>query len=406
MTTEYRTLRPEDIEQAAHVEAAAFYNESPAEWVETLRKFFPPEWTAAAFVDGRLVADVRSIPIARRINGAAMLFGAVGPVACVSTHRRQGHVAKLLRMTMERLREQGVALCGLHTPHDALYARYGWERAEGARRYIFEPKDVKLRIRGARGSLRQVSPDEWQKLDEVYRAWAAPRNGPLVRVEPWWREAVLRIHEPSGRKECEAIIWHDAAGSDQGYVVYAVRSVPREAPHLHREIVVREFVALTADAYLGLWENLLTHDLASRIVAEAPLDDPFPELAVDPWKVAVERAEGAMIRVIDVEKAINARPFCVGHGATFTMGITDATLPWNEGVWRVEASAGQMRAERTDAAPDFELSINTLAPLFTGHMRPDVAAGVGLLKVNRTEALDGMTRVFTVTHAPFCADMY
>ena len=37
-------------------------------------------------------------------------------------------------------------------------------------------------------------------------------------------------------------------------------------------------VALDAGAYRGLWQHILTHDLASRVVYESHPDDPF----VDP----------------------------------------------------------------------------------------------------------------------------
>jgi len=53
-----------------------------------------------------------------------------------------------------------------------------------------------------------------------------------------------------------------------------------------------------------------------------------------------------------------------------------------------------------------ELKAGTLAPLYTGFMRPDMAAGVGLLKVNRPEALDDMREAFAVTYAPYSNDWY
>src|SRR3990170_24477 len=179
MGVEYRPLRDEDLEQAAYVESVAFYNEPTPERLETLRRGFPPDWTDGAFVGGRLVAVGRVIPMARRMNGRSARFGCVWPVACLAEHRRQGHVGRLLRRWLERMRDQGMPLSGLHTPHDALYQRYGWERAEGKKGYAFQAKDVRLRIRGAPGRLEAVGADGWQRLDEVYRRYAGPRNGPL-----------------------------------------------------------------------------------------------------------------------------------------------------------------------------------------------------------------------------------
>jgi len=407
MAVEYRPLTPEDVEQAAHLEAVAFYGRPSPERVELLRRYFPPQWTVAAFVDGRLVADVRTIPSARRINGGSVPIGAVGPVACLAAYRRQGHVGRLLRLSLERMRDQGQALSGLHTPHDALYARYGWERAEAKVQYACPPQGVVLRLKGSTGTLDTVGPDDWLRLDAVYRTYAQPRNGPLHRVEDWWREMVLRTYdENSQSREREALVWRDERGADEGYVVYENRGMAPEGRWTPQAIWVRDFVSLSGDAYLGLWGHLLTHDLANQIVIEVAPGDPFPDLTEEPSDIRVSRGEGAMLRIVDVERAISLRPYCGTEPASFTMRIADPAAPWNEGVWRLEAADGRMSAERTDGDADVEMSVNTLAPLFTGHIRADVAVGVGLLRLRRPEAVAEIARAFTVTYPPFCNDYY
>jgi len=403
MDVEFRPLRPEDIEQAAYLEAVAFYGQPTPERTELLRRYFPPDWTVAAFVDGRPVADVRTVPMVRRINGRGMAYGAVGQVACLAEHRRKGYVGRLMRLSLERMRAQGIPLAGLHTPHDDLYRRYGWERAERNKRYAFRAKDVSLRLRGQPGTLEPVKAGEWQRLDAVYRRYADPRNGPLERPEPWWRERVFYDHDQNRARE--AFLWLDGNGEAQGFIVYtSVRAgVAVEADH---DLFVRDMVSLTPDAYLGLWEHLLTHDIARRIVVYVPGHDPFSDLVVDPWKMEVGRSEGAMVRVVDVEQALAQRPYC-GHGAvSFTMRIVDPGAPWNEGVWRVEADGEQMRAERTEAEADIELSVNFLAPLFTGFIRTDQAAEAGMLKVRRGQALAQAQEAFAVTHPPYCHDWF
>ena len=404
MNVEYRPLTADDIEQAVHLESTAFYNQPTPQRVERMRAVLRPAWTLGAFIDGRLVADIRTLPRARRINGKAIPLGAVGPVACLAEFRRQGHVGRLLRLALERMREQAIPLSGLYTPHDALYNRFGWERAEGKKRLLVPPKDVTLRLSGEPGAIEAIAPDDWPRLEAVYRQYAGPRNGPLHRVAPIWRQIVLR--DQFAGKDRDAIVWRDSAGQDQGYVVYASRDVPTHQVFPERQLLVREFVALSGDAYLGLWRHLLTHDLALRILIDVAPDDPFPHLATDPWKVQVERTEGAMIRIVDVERALGLRPYCGQRPLSFTLRIADKTAPWNDGVWRVEAGDGRMSAERTDGDPDLELSVNTLAPVFTGYLRPEVAHRVGLLTVHREEALEGLAGAFAVTHPPFCLDYY
>ena len=405
MGVEYRPLRDEDLEQAAYVESVAFYNEPTPERLETLRRVFPPDWTDGAFVDGRLVAVVRVIPMARRMNGRSARFGCVGPVACLAEHRRQGHVGRLLRRWLERMRDQGMPLSGLHTPHDALYQRYGWERAEAKKRYHVRAKDVSLRMGGAPGRLEHADPDDWQRLEEVYRPYAGPRNGPLHRPELWWREAVFREYDSP--KVRDGFVWLSSGGEAQGFVVYTWRG-QRWHPLTGGDtaLLVRDMVSLTPDAYLGLWQHLLGHDLARPIAVDAPLDDPFPDLVDDPWKVEVQRAEGAMIRIVDVEHALSTRAY-VGEGAVaFTLRVADASAPWNDGVWRIEAGEGRMQAQRVQEEADLEVSVNFLAPLFTGHIRADHAAEVGMLKVNRPEALADAKEAFAVTYPPYCNDWY
>lgn len=407
MSTVYRVLTADDVEQSAYVEAVAFYNEPSPARVEVAKKYLPPEWTVGAFVDGKLVADVRMIPMARRINGGAMAFSAVGPVACLSAYRRQGHVGKLLRLALETMRERGQVMSGLYTPHDALYARYGWERAEGRVRYQFYPKDIHLRHRGAAGMIEQAGGEDWQRLDRVYRQHVEQRNGAFNRNAVWWQVAVLSQFGPSGEtKDNQAFVWVSPEGRDEGYVVYNHRELPPETDWPRRAVYIRDFVALTGDAYLGLWGHMLTHDLAEHVVAFMPPDDPFPNLVHDPFRVKVSPGYGAMLRIVDLEKALAQRPYVGERPISFTMRVLDHAAPWNEGTWRVETADGHTSAERTDAAPDVELTANTLAPMFTAFMTPQVAVSVGLLRVHRATAVDEMTEAFRALHPPYSHDTY
>jgi predicted acetyltransferase len=400
---EFRPLTPDDIDQAAHLEAVAFYNPPTPERADSLRRTFPLQRTLGAIVNGRLVADVRSVPLVRRINGRGVAYGTVGPVATLAEHRRKGYVDRLMRMTLEHMRERGVSLSGLHTPHDALYRRYGYERAEGNKRYVFRAKDVSLRFHGQPGSLERVEASDWQRLDDVYRRYAGPRNGPLGRSELWWREAVLfNYHE---NRFNGAYLWLDSAGEAQGFFIYTWSRAPGDLDG-GNDILVRDFVSLTPDAYLALWQHLLTHDIARRIVLYVAADDHFSDLVVDPWKIAVERSEAAMIRIVDVERALAERPYCGRGAVSFTMHISDPSALWNEGTWRVRAGRRRMRAERTRAKPDVELSVNFLAPLYTGFLRADHAVEAGMLKLNRPGALPQIEEAFAVTHPPYCNDWF
>jgi predicted acetyltransferase len=65
-----------------------------------------------------------------------------------------------------------------------------------------------------------------------------------------------------------------------------------------------------------------------------------------------------------------------------------------------------MRAEKTDAAPDVEMSVNFLAPIFTGYRPIEMLANAGMITVRRPEALGEIANAFAVTHTPFTQDFY
>lgn len=399
---EFRPLTVEEADQSSYVESVAFYNQPTPKRTELLRGAFALQRTVGAFVNGRLAADIRTIPFTRRINGASSGYGGISPVATLAEHRRKGFVTRLMTMSLEYMREQGVPLSGLYTEHDSLYRRYGFERAEGKKRYLFNAKDVTLRYQGERGSFERVEPDAWERLDEVYRRYAAPRNGVIDRVEFWWQNFVL--HEFDEDKPNDAFLWLDPAGDPQGYVVYTSKRAATD--RLESDLRVQDMVALTSDAYLAIWGHLLTHDVARHIAVHVPLHDHFSDLAVNPWKIQIERAEGPMIRIVDVERALAERPYCGRGAVSFTMRITDPTVPRNEGTWRVRAARRRMRAERTRAKPDIELSVNFLAPLYTGFVRADHAVEAGMIKLNRPDALPQIEEAFAVTHPPYCNDWF
>ncbi len=408
MSIEYRHIKDSEFDALASLETVAFYGRSNPEDGKYLRKVTKPEWTLAAFDEGKPVASVRSIPSARLMHGTQTPFALISPVTCQAAYRRQGHVAELLRQSLELMKERGQPISGLYTPHDALYRRYGWERAEEKRRLNFDPAQLAFRTAAPPGKTRPATQDDWKTLDAIYRERVDPLNGALVREEDWWRLAVMADWTDKERRARDIVVWANESGEDRGYVVYQNRPTGKRATDgwAQQEIWVRDFVALDAGAYRGLWQHVLTHDLASNVVYESHPDDPFVDLCEDPFVVTVNRGEGPMIRIADVEGAIASRPYVGGSSASFTMRISDGNAPWNEGVWRVEAGEGGMRAQKTDAAPDVEMSVNFLAPLYTGLRTAETLAAVGMITVHRAEALTEITNAFAVADPPYTQDYY
>ncbi len=403
MSLEIRPITDDEVEQAAFISAYSFNSPerrdlAPA--VERIRRVFPTDWSLASFEDGQMTAFIRVVPLAMRINGHGLSFGAVGPVVSLPQHRRKGHVGALLRRALADMNERGQVLSGLHTPHPTLYRRYGWEIASVRHVFSFPPKEIALMAQPSeRGRTRMLSPDDWAQADRVYRFKSAKRNGPIHRGEIWWREAVFAVSQPA---PADVALWENSLGEPQGYVVYHQRTQPD--PDIPR-FWVRELVALSADAYLNLILYLLRHDLPLEITLNAAPDDPFLSLVEDTTKVKVRDEYDFMLRICDVEGALRSRlPAYPEHRVSLTLRVADSVAPWNEGVWHIESADAIVNVEKATGEPDLSLSATTLAPLYNGFLSPSSAALAGLVQARNEEALAAADAFFATLYPPFCAD--
>ncbi|OGT25308.1 MAG: hypothetical protein A2Z17_04450 [Gammaproteobacteria bacterium RBG_16_66_13] len=403
MALEIRPITDDEVEQAEFITTYSFNSPDRrdlAQAVERSRRFFRTEWSLASFEDGEMTAFLRVLPSAMHVNGRGLSFGAVAPVVSLPQHRRKGHVGALLRRALADMRERGQVLSGLHTPHPALYRRYGWEIASVKRIYSFAPKEIDLAAQPSeRGRMRLLTPDDWAEADRLYRLHSERRTGPLQRIDLWWREAVFGASRPV---PADIALWENNRGEAQGYVIYHQPAGQDDQPGT---MPVRELVALSADAYLNLILYLLRHDLKQEIVWYAPPDDPFLSLVADATKVKVREEYDLFLRICDVEAALKQRPLAhPEHQLALTLQVSDDSAPWNEGTWRIETADGAVQVERTAGEPDLTLSATTLAPLFNGFLSPSGAALAGLVSARSEQALAAAAAFFATLYPPFCAD--
>jgi predicted acetyltransferase len=347
-----------------------------------------------------MAAWLRVIPLAMRINGHGLSFGGVGPVVTLPQHRRKGYVGALLRRALADMRDRGQVLAGLHTPHPALYRRYGWEIASERRVYTFAPKDISLLADPkTRGRTRMLRPDDWPQADRVYRLHSAKRNGPLHRGEVWWKEAIFGGGQPQAG---DVALWETDEGEPEGYIVYHQK---RGYDEFMPQFWIRELVAVSTDAYINLIHYVLRHDLPSQITFSAPPYDPFMSLVQDNRRVKIEHEYDMMLRICDVEGALRMRSIAhAGHDVSLTLGIEDDAAPWNSGVFRLELAGNAVNVERTEAAADMRVSATTLAPLFNGYLSPRDAVLTGLATVLDEHALAAAEELFATLYQPYCSD--
>ncbi len=406
MSIEIRPVRTdEEWEQHCFISAYSFDGDRSEEGTRRRSLYYDRSWTLAAFDKGEMAAGLTIIPFEQYVNGAAIRFGGIASVSCLPERRRDGYVGRLLSAGLERMRDEGQVLSGLYTPHYSLYRKFGWELSGRTMTYAFNPKDVRVRHRGAAGSWRRVDGDAWREMNAIFTEHWAPRNGAVTRSEQRWRHNILRDY--AGR-ERDAAIWSDARGVARGYVVYGTH---------HRQVAgspmgelllrVHDWAALDADAYSAVLQYLLNHDLATRILILCGSDEPLPAAFDEPVHIAEPPGAwfGLCLRLVDVQKALEARPALPqASGRSLTLGLTDEKAPWNAGTWRIESRDGRINAERTDGPAEMEMDARALAPIYNGFTKPADAVRIGTARAVSTEAVAAATDIFATTYAPYCPD--
>jgi predicted acetyltransferase len=407
MAFQIRILNADELEEASRISQYAF--NAPArhddalfqQRIERTRNFYQPDWYLGSFEDGEMTSMMCMIPNQMYINGTALDFGTVSPVASSPLHRRKGHAGQLMRRSLEVMKQRDQSISGLYTPHPAFYRRYGWEIASEASSFTFKPKDLRTQVQPRqRGRFRLLKSGDWQELDAVYQAYAEAHNGPFRRNEAWWRNYVL---ETPWRPIHDIVLWQDDAGTPQGYALY---QQPSQSDRDNRVIVI-EMLALTGDAYLNLLVYFGRHDIHREIVIWSSPDDPLPLHFSDAERLETKHSFAVMLRVVDFEAAMLARPPArVDETCEVVLRIEDESAPWNDGTWRTAITEGKTFVERTDAAAELSVTGRVLAPLFNGYLSPSTGQATGMLEATSAEALERADRVFAVRRRPYFIDQF
>ena len=362
-----------------------------------------PEWSTCAFVDGRLASTFAAYPFRLRFDGETADAAGVTAVATLPHHRRKGLLRATMTRSFEEQRERGQSLAVLWASYGAIYQRFGYGPATNYVGYEFDPRWAGLHP-GIESEGRIEVTTDWEAelptLKQTYREHAAPRNLMLHRAEPMWRFGVCRAFDPKHRTH--VAVYRNREDRVTGHLVYQLEASDKPMPN--QKLVVVDRVAMDRDAEVGLWRFILSHDLVEKVemgpVAE---DDPMPLLVENPSKLGRRVGEGLFLRVVDVERALAARPYR-DAGRMVVEIPSDPDCPWNTGAFTVEADGDERRVTRGAAAPDLALPPRSLASLLAGHSSATPLARAGLLDARDDATLRRADRMFATGYRPFCSN--
>jgi len=367
-----------------------------------------PEWTLCAFEDDRLATAYGVWPLQMRFNGAAVPIAAVTTVSTAPAARRRGFLRQITTQHFRQLYEQQhQPIAALYASLAAIYQRYGYGIVSTHHRYAVEPRYIQFsHPQTVSGGVREAAKEtEFSLLVDLYRKFREQRTGYVHRGAAMWAAGVLS--EPHGI-DTKSIIVYEEAGEPLGYAIYTTGPGETGAagdPGPSQRLEINDLIWLTPAAYRAVWEYFGRFDLVHQIVwSQVPPDDLLPHLLLEPRMLRDSSADGVLARIVDVERALVARPYPVA--ATLRFDLLDELCPWNTGGWELETGAEGSTVRRLPAGADVDLILapSTLAMLIFNQISTSEAARMGRLEVSDARTLTHWDASLRTMYRPFSAD--
>jgi predicted acetyltransferase len=323
------------------------------------------------FEDEELVAICRHYWFTCRIEEGWLPVGGVASVATLPEHRRQGHVRRLLSATLSEYREREIPLAALWPFDAAFYAQFGWALASRYARLAVPPEQLSFarderdgKDTGAsEGSFVRLEPDEYERLVPVLSAHGADQNLAMDRSEEWWRTRVF-----GARGSDPYVYGWERDGEIRAYVVYQVEDDGE------RELRAAETAWVDHEARLALLSFLADHDSQVDVVSLYASDAGLLDLVPSPGEVDVEVNAGAMVRLVDVARALRTRWYPDDASGSVVLDVDDPFADWNDARFELALEGGAATVERIEdggegpsAEPDASLDVGALSQLYVGY---------------------------------------
>ena len=403
-----RILEPDEYGTAARVVTQGMLGNSTDEVVDAWAKTWKPGECHGGFTaDDRLVGIVRWFRDELSTPGGTLPAAGVTAVAVLSTHRRQGHLTRLMNAQLDHIRAAGVPIAVLIAAEWPIYGRFGYGPAMDACAYEIDTGAARFRD-AATGSIDLVSPSELRPhLEAVHGERWARTPGSLRRSGDAWDHMAGVVKWPGDKSDpgqLRGAIWCDDAGEVRGAVSYRVV----DAWHRNRPAGKAETIMLagaTPEAERELWRHLCELDWVSTVTGGLrAVDDPLPLFLVDGRAATqTERSDAVWARILDLPEVFAARR--AELPARIVLEVSDPQ-GHAAGRWAVEVSPDGGAASTTDEPADVELGIDALSALYFGGHPARRFADAGWVTERSAGAVDRLGAMLATPTAPWSTTSY
>lgn len=353
---------------------------------------------------GRLRGAARAFATPLTVPGGEVVAGAVSSVGVLPTHRRQGHLSRLMRHQLADIAARGEPVAALIAAEYPIYGRYGYGpateavvlRIDAAARWRDEPA----------GSVEIVDSETFAKVidglyDRIRRVTPGHIGWDAVR---WQMSAgVVDLHDGDDdkRRNATKVVWSDDAGEPQAAASYDIgESWVHNRPA--NTLTADALVATSPRAEHEMLRYLASVDWVTEVSAWLrPIDDPAP-LALADARMArlVDRSDQTWLRVLDVPAVLAARRYAASGSLVLEV---DDPLGFAQGRFRLEGGPDGAECAPTTDEADLAVGVGALSAAYLGGQSWARLADAGWVVEHRAGAVARAATMFTTPRAPWGA---
>lgn len=394
-----RLLNESELVEAARVVATGMLggvdDETSTQWAS----LFDTEGSHGAFdVNGSLVGLARRFPSELSVPGGSVAASCVTSVAVLPTHRRQGHLSRMMRAQLDAIAAEGVPVALLVAAEWPIYGQFGYGPAVDACAWEIDARSASFTA-APTGRIELCTPDALRPhLEAMHdRRWART-PGAVTRSTSVWDHITGVATWPNDKTapgQRRGAIWRDEHGEVQGAVGYVVRDAwHRNRPNGTAHVTL--LVGATPVAERELWRHLCDLDWIATVAAgNRPIDDPLPYFLTDGRAaVQMDHFDCIWARILDLPAALAARRSTTTDRLVLEV---DDDMGYTAGRWSLALGPDHSQVDSTTDAADVRLPVGALSATYLGGTSVSRLHEAGWVEERTAGAV---TRLDTVLRAP------
>jgi predicted acetyltransferase len=401
-----RTITDDEFGDFVNVVLTAFLAPpSSAEDIETRRAAFDIDRCLGAFDgDGRVCGVARAFPTELTVPGGAVTAGAVSGVGVLPTHRRQGHLSRMMRTQLDDIADRGEPVAILVAAEYPIYGRYGYGMAVEACELHLDAAQARW-LDEPVGTVELVDNDTFAKVvvdvyDRARRTSPGHISYDVLRWEVFAGVRAWPDGDNDARRKTTKVVWSDERGEPQAATAYSVDErweQNRPAGTLSAGVLV----ATSGRAEIELARFLASVDWVMEVqVGLRPVDNPVPLALADARMGAlVNRSDHLWVRMLDVPAALTARRYAAD--GSLVLEVVDP-LGHAAGRFALQGGPDGATCGATDAEPDLVVPVGALGAAYLGGTSWGRLAAVGWVDERRDGATGKAAAMFGSPRAPWC----